>query len=231
MFVTLNGVPVDAVTRQALPQGTVGQGLTGQGDKGPVSDPTMANRTAATEQEARLDVLDEKAAAIRKLVEGNAGITGLPAQVRGFVQNAGSVLDEFRAAFGNTPLDAAVTPETLEALKAKTGTTARDPAIAQFRVMALELAYARAQTLNPQGEVSRQALERQIEAISGGSLPNNQSFLEALSAIEAASKMERTGVRTRRGTPAAAPAGAPAAPAGPRVIETPAGKVTIEPVQ
>lgn len=219
----------DPVKRAYVPAPAAGANISGglQSPSGVQSkDPlgsTTANLTAATEQEARLDVLDKKLAAARALVTNNPGIVGIPGQVRGFVQNAASVVQEFSAAFGKTPLDAVITPDQMEQVKAKVGVGDRDPAIAQFRVMLLDLAYARVQAAAPTGEVSRQALERQLEAISGGSLANNKSFLETLTAMEEAAKTDRIGVQSRRN-----PGGTSA---GPRVLKTPAGNVTIEPVQ
>lgn len=176
-----SGQPVDAQTRLPLPQGAQLQSPTGvQNDKG--MGPTTANTTEANRKDAiraeTLQAIDRYAA----LLQSNPGVVGIPATVRGMAQNAVSVVQEFSAAFGNTPLDAVITPDQAAALASRVGAGTRDPAIAQARVMQLDLAYKMAQNANPTGEVSRQALERQLEAITGGSLPNNASALEALKA-------------------------------------------------
>lgn len=189
---------------------------------------TTANQTDANSKEASLNVLDALVNDYEKLLQDNAGVAGVPGKVRDFAQNAVSVVQEFGVAFGNTPLDSVITPDQAQQFGARLGAGSRDPAIAKARIMQADLAYKWAQTQNPRGEVSRQAYERAINALSGGSLPNNQSVLEGLAAVRDYSKRERIGVESLR-----RPGGAPAAgtPTGPRVLQTPAGNVTIEPVQ
>ncbi len=224
------GMYVDPVSRRPVDVSGGLQSPSAVQAKDPLG-PTTANQTEATRKEAQLNEFDAAIKSYRGLLQANPGIVGVPGVIRGAAQNALSVVQEFSTAFGNTPLDSVITPDDAKRLAATVGAGQRDQAIAQARVFEADLAYKWAQMQNPTGEVSRQAFERALEAITGGSLRNNQSALEALDAMEAVAKRARTGVQSLR-NPGATPvdSGAPA-PSGPRVIETPAGKVTIEQVQ
>lgn len=222
-----NGL-VDSQTRQPLPQGAQVQAPSGVQNKEGLG-PTTANQTEANRIGAGLDVMEQTLTAYKDLLAKNPGIVGVPGSIRGAAQNAVSVLQEFGAAFGNLAPEARVTADQAQAIAARIGAGSRDPAIAQARVMQADLAYKWAQMQNPSGEVSRQAFERALDAISGGSLANNASALEAVDAIQQTLGRERQRVTSLR-QPGAMPPGPPNAP-GVQTIQTPNGPVTIRPRQ
>lgn len=205
---------VDSQTKQALPPGIMLQapsGVQNQNGLGPTTaNATDANKRAAQIAEA-LQAIDAYAAHLKN----NPGVVGIPGAIRGTAQNALSVVQEFASAFGNVAPDAKIGADQAKALAARIGADHRDPAIAQARVMQLDLAYKLAQHENPTGEVSRQALERALETVAGGTLHNNESALESLQALRDIVARGQVGVDKLRnpsaGPPAAAPPAAPAA--------------------
>jgi len=224
---TANGL-VDSQTRQPLPQGAQVQAPSGVQNKEGLG-PTTANQTTANNKAAGLDVMERTLEAYKTLIANNPGIVGVPGALRGTAQNAVSVLQEFGQAFGNIAPEARVTADQAAALAQHIGAGSRDPAIAQARVMQADLAYKWAQMQNPTGEVSRQAFERALEVITGGTLANNKSALEAIEAMQQAVARERQGVASLRN-----PGGsAPRPGIGPRVLNLPDGRgtVTITPVE
>ena len=158
---------------------------------------TTANKTTATNKEAQLNVMESALTQYEDLLRKNPAIVGAPGAIRGAAQNAVSAAGEFATAFGDVAPDAKLAEGAVKELAAKIGATSRDPAIAQARIMQADLAYKWAQMQNPSGEVSRQAFERALDAMSGGALANNQSALEAIGAV-------------REGTIAAPPSKGPA---------------------
>lgn len=230
------GMLVDTQTGEPLPQGSSTFSTRAQGTNADLGLPTTANQTTANNAEAVYNAMDADINAMRTLLQNNPGIAGIPGDVRGAAQNAVSVLDETRAAFGDLPPDAKVSAGDVENALRRVAPT-RNPAIAQYRLLMTNMAYRLAQMNNPTGEVSRQAFERSMESLNGGLLSNNQSVLEAMDALAAQNSRNRDNyLRTLRApgqvTPGAAPPTAPAAPSmaptGPRTIETPAGRVTIQ---
>jgi len=217
---------VDTQTGQALPPGASVQAPSGVQSKDPLGA-TTANQTAANSKAAGLQVMSRALDAYKKALSENPGIVGIPGAVRGAAQNVVSVAQEFGQAFGNLSPDAKIAADQV-AQVAQQLSANRDPAIAQLRVMQADLAYKWAQMQNPSGEVSRQAFERALETLSGGMLANNQSALEAVTAIEQALQREQAGVAALR-NPGAQP-GPPNAP-GVQTIQTPSGTVTIRPRQ
>lgn len=224
---TANGL-VDSQTRQPLPQGAQVQAPSGVQNKEGLG-PTTANQTEANRIEAGLNVFESTLTAYKDLLKTNPAIMGIPGTIRGTAQNAVSVLQEFGQAFGNLAPEARVTADQAQAIAQRIGVNSRDPAIAQARIFQADIAYKWAQMQNPTGEVSRQAFERALEAISGGSLPNNASALEAVDALQQTLQRERQRVSSLR-QPGAMPPGPPNAP-GVQTIQTPSGPVTIRPRQ
>lgn len=226
--------PVDSVTDQPLPQGSILQAPSGVQNQNGLG-PTTANTTAANQKSAQLDVMDQTLNAYEHLVRNNPGVVGIPGAVRGAAQNAVSVVDEFAGSFGNIDPNVKVTADQVKAIAGHI-TQGRDPAIQQARVLEADLAYKLAQAQNPTGEVSRQAFERALDVVAGGTLRNNQTAIESIGALRDMVKRERSGVASLRAPGGAAPGAAPQqgvapAPAGPKVYDTPAGKVTVTPVQ
>lgn len=229
---------VDAQTKQPLPAGVKIQSAAGVVAPNPIGT-TTSNVTEANRKAAQLDEFDAGLAAYEDMLKKNPGIVGVPGAVRGVAQNAVSVAQEFAGAFKNIAPQAPVAADQVKQIAASLGAAHRDPAIAQARVMEADLAYKWAQMQNPTGEVSRQAFERGLDAVTGSDLRNNQSALESVAGMREVSKRARIGVnalRVPQNVPNPAPAptpqrGANGAPAGPYSVQTPGGTVTITPVQ
>lgn len=212
----ITGGLVDSQTGQPIPAGSVTYSAQLTGDKTATGlGPTTANQTTANSQEANLVVLRNLVDQFSTLLKNNPGVIGIPGAVRGAAQDLGSVAAEFGAAFGGLAPDAAVTAEQVQQATRALAPT-RDPAIQQARLMASDLAYKYAQAQNPSGEVSRQAFERALEALTGGALRNNQSALEALEGMRQFIDRQAGAVQSLRAPGAMAPgSSAPAMPVAP----------------
>lgn len=172
--------------------------------------PTTANMTDANKQEATLRAVNADLDAAQALLQQNPGIAGLPGQIRGTLQNIASSAGELSAAFGNLQPDAKITlDEAQQAIQRIV--PSRDPAIQQYALLQARLAYGWAQLNNPTGEVSREAYQRALEAISGGFFANNQSALEGIAAMrDQAARLQREYVGTLRNPGQPTPPPAPA---------------------
>ncbi len=171
------------------------------------SNKTEYNRTQAitTESDMLIDSLVAE-------VQGQAGAVGIAGTLQNLQQNVGQVLAELNAAYGDA--DGLVTPDMMSGMLQTDGN--HDPTFARLRSGMLQLAYLNAQRDNPSGEVSRFALERQLEALSQGMLANDKSFLAALAMNKEANARKRAAAEKLIGnevTPPGAPAPATAAPA------------------
>jgi hypothetical protein len=198
----------DTQTGQPIPPNSVTFGATLQGDQaGTGLGPTTANVTESNKVEASLNLVDADIAALQTLLTENPGIAGTPGAIRGVAQNLASTISETLTAFGtDLSPNAAVSLETVQQAAASVSGGNRDTAIAKFNISIANLAYSMAQMNNPSGEVSRQAYERALEALSGGMFANNASTLEALSALsEQVARRREQYLGTLR-----APGGAPA---------------------
>jgi len=202
---------IDTATQQPVPQGSITFNSSLEGGAAETGlAPTTANLTAANTIEATLNAMDADADAMIGLLQANPGIAGLPGAIFGTAQNAASVLGEMSAAFGDMAPDAAITAEQAQAAIQRVMPT-RNEAIQKFNIGIANLAYRLAQMNNPTGEVSRQAYERSLESLQGGFLANNQSALEALTALkEQVARNRETQLQTLRNP---GQGGAPAAPA------------------
>jgi hypothetical protein len=81
-----------------------------------------------------------------------------------------------------------------------------DENIPKAQKMMLDLAYVNARMANPTGEVSRQALERSIESLGGGSmLSNNASVLAAIRTMRQGLNAQGVSIDRLRNPQATAP--------------------------
>jgi hypothetical protein len=161
-------------------------------------------------------------AEIDETIRKNPASAGLAANVLSFSQDLGQVFREFGEKFGKT--DTPVSFGDLQAIANRVAPGAYDPVYREVRAQLLELAYANARLDNPRGEVSRFALERQIEALGLGTVGNDQSVLAVLGSSRGRLLRSLAEADVLDGTaPAPTPdslynpqAGAPAAPAAGR---------------
>ena len=151
------------------------------------------------------------------MIQGQAGAVGLAGTLQNVGQNILQVGQELGTAFAGDE-NALITPEMLSGV-VQDGQP-YDPTFAQLRAGMLQLAYLNAQRDNPSGEVSRFALERQIEALGQGLLANDQSVLAALDMTKQANARKRTAYGTEGGAPAA-PAATSLSPEALKWIEGP----------
>lgn len=204
-----------------------------QGSAADVGMGTTANRTRAQAMRAQVTNTNKLIQDLDGLVRSNPAASGLAANILSFAQDAKQVVKELGASFGgdpNSPVSEGQLKAVAERFLPQTG-EGYNPVYREVRSKLLELAYANARMNNPSGEVSRFALEREIEALGLGTVGNDQSVLTVLKS--AAGRMERTlaeadvlegrapapsasGLFRPGGPNGAAPAAAPGAPA-PRV--------------
>ncbi|MFY7925561.1 MAG: hypothetical protein ACOVN5_07105 [Aquidulcibacter sp.] len=180
------------------------------------SNQTDYNRVMQTVTQSNLLIDD-----LEKLIRGNAGAAGLPGTLQSVAQNIVQVGKELSAVVGEDP-DAIVTPDRLAQLDEMLPGAAGpyNPVFQEIRSGMLQLAYLNAQRDNPRGEVSRFALERQIEALGQGLLGNDQAILASLGMNRRANDRALQGAEALVGRlrpqtnnapgPAAPPAGQPA---------------------
>jgi hypothetical protein len=177
---------------------------------------TEGNRAAADAVAAR-SLLAE----LRANLESKPGQYGIAGAAQMIAQDIRQTTRELSAALGERGLD---DPVMLDEIGAFAGSVANtpgyDPSFRELRAKLLELAYTNARLNNPSGEVSRFALERELDALSQGFLANDASLDAALNAFE--DRITRAELRSdtlrRPNAPAEAPttAPAPAAPAAAR---------------
>lgn len=148
---------------------------------------------------------------LKSLIQGQAGAVGLAGTLQNVAQNLVQVSNELATAFGQE--DGIVTQEMLAQVLPSEGGP-YDPTFAQLRAGMLQLAYLNAQRDNPSGEVSRFALERQLEALSQGLLANDQSVLAALDMTKQANARKRKAYGTAGAANDVAPAATPGAQGG-----------------
>lgn len=241
---------VDTVTKQPVaPTSTFSGSLTGA-DAASFGGATTANMTAATNLDASANAMSAAVKEYRTLLQNNPGIAGAPGSVRALGQDLAQVMTELSSAWGDQAPQAAVTLNEITGMVNKYAGN-YDPNIQHARLLEAELAYRWAQMQNPSGEVSRQAYQRAGEALRGGILPNNLSALAGLDSLQGfidrahqQAADQRNPNRNQAPTAAAAAVQAtpspaaptPAAPGGvdpmaPRVLQTPAGAVTIQRIQ
>lgn len=206
-YSTSDGQPVPPgfrAARLAQPQGSNEElGIT-------TSNQTDYRRVQQTVVNSNL-LIDE----LQGLIGSRAGAAGLPGTLQMLAQDFVQVGRELGTAFGADP-NAIVSQEDLLAI-AGLGEN-YDPVFRQIRAGMLQLAYLNAQRDNPRGEVSRFALERQIEALGQGMLSNDQSVLASLEMSRSANDRALRAAEALVGRAGAvpAPAGTPPPAATPR---------------
>jgi len=167
------------------------------------SNNTDYNRVMQTVTTSNLLIDD-----LTTLIQSNAGAAGLPGTLQSVAQNLVQVGRELGAALGDDP-NAIVTPDMLaslnETLPGASGPY--NPVFQEIRSGLLQLAYLNAQRDNPRGEVSRFALERQIEALGQGALGNDQSILAALGMSKRANDRALAGAEALVGNTRPQPSG------------------------
>lgn len=176
---------------------------------------TGSNRTLSGRIDATLAESDMLIDSLTAEIQGQAGAAGLAGTVQSVGQNILQVGRELGAAFGDDP-NALVTPDMLSGLGQTDGPY--DPTFARIRSGMLQLAYLNAQRDNPSGEVSRFALERQIEALGQGALANDQSILAALGMNKEANARKRAASAALLGQEVVPPGATPAVGGGPVTI-------------
>lgn len=206
-FVDSAGAPLSAeeagtATKLGSPTGTNAElGLTN-------ANITDANRLKQSVAQSNLLITD-----LETLINSQSGAAGLPGTIKMLAQDFRQVGQELTASFGED-MNAIIPSDVLNAISDPGA--GYDPTYRKIRSGLLQLAYLNAQRDNPRGEVSRFALERQIEALSGGMMGNDQSFLASLSMSKEANARALAGMDAANGTgvpPTAAPAGDPLAEA------------------
>ena len=169
---------------------------------------TGSNKTLAGRIDATLAESDMLIDSLVAEIEGQAGAAGIAGTIQNVGQNLLQVGQELGAAFGGDP-NALVSEGDLASLGMPDGPY--DPTFARLRSGMLQLAYLNAQRDNPSGEVSRFALERQIEALGQGLLANDQAVLAALGMNKEANARKRAASRALLGEDVVPPGAPPAA--------------------
>lgn len=212
------GTLKDAATGEPLPQGVTLYKLEG-GSKDDATGATNANLTTYNSLSATLTQSDMILDDLSTLIQSNAGAAGLAGTLQSVAQDIGQTAREFDEVFG-TGVDGMVNEGMISALGQSNANGPYDPVFQQIRSGMLQLAYLNAKRDNPSGEVSRFALERQLDALSQGLLGNDQSVLAALSYQRRANEIARASAERLIGnTPGTV---APIDPAGAGTGSTPA---------
>lgn len=204
---------IDTQTQAPIPAGSTTFKAQAQGGR---EDVTNSNRTDFNRVQQTVTTSDALIDQIEGLIQSQPGAAGLPGSVQSLGQDLAQVGRELAGAFGDD-MDGLVTQDMLAGLSA--GGDQYNPVYQQIRTGMLQLAYLNAQRDNPRGEVSRFALERQIEALGQGLLSNDQSVLAALSMARDANSRALQGANALVGQGGApqppAPPSPPAPPASP----------------
>lgn len=146
--------------------------------------PTKTNITDANKRDAELAGARVMLDQFEALLRDNPGVVGAAGKVRGLAQNAVQTVSELAQAFGGDNPELLALDADIKQGMQGIAPEYFDPNIPKAQKMLLDLAYVNARLSNPTGEVSRQALERSIESLGGGSLlSNNQSVLAAIRAM------------------------------------------------
>lgn len=218
----------DTATQQPIPQGSITYNTSLQGGGADTGvGPTTANKTKWQGQVAEADYALGRIGTFEQLLQSNPGALGVAGGIQGFIQEAQQGVKEIAAMYGDNDY-----VKSLEDLAAKAGEAARaggwDPAIAQARLMALEMAYMEIKSQDPSGEVNVRELERVLPMFNGG-FAGNQPVLDALQITKqrwAERKANATSALGGTAAPGALPSANPtAAPVVEEWVRGPDGKL------
>ena len=176
----------DTATQLPIPAGSVTFNSSLQGGAAETGlNPTVANNSKAQALLAATVSTEDLVNRLETLIQTNPAATGLAGNVISFAQDAKQVIAEFAQKFGGGP----DTPVSIDELRGATegllnglgADGAYNPVYAQAKAMLLELAYQNARLNNGGAEVSRAALEREVDALGQGALGNDQALLASIS--------------------------------------------------
>ncbi|QDP64081.1 MAG: hypothetical protein Unbinned2301contig1004_7 [Prokaryotic dsDNA virus sp.] len=172
----------DAQTGQPLPAGIQVFDMpkpTGTNEE--VGLGTKTNLTRAQALRATVSNTNGLVNEIEQTIKSNPAASGMAAGVLSFAQDARQVVSEFSQSFGGDA-NSIVTPDQLNGIvdRVLPPNQAYNPVYRKVRAQLLELAYANAKLNNPDGEVSRFALERELDALGQGVVGNDQGVLAVL---------------------------------------------------
>lgn len=172
---------VDTQTGQPLPEGSVTFGTNIQGNEAETGLSTKTNQTKSVQIRGTVTNMNGLVNELETLVAQNPAATGLAGNVLSFTQDAKQVVAEFGQKFGgdpNMPITPQQASEMLNALLPETGNY--NPVYRKAAALTFELAYANAKLNNPGGEVSRFALERELEQLGQGLVGNDKALLAVI---------------------------------------------------
>jgi uncharacterized protein YidB (DUF937 family) len=180
----------DTQTGQPVPPGSQTFSATTTGGVNDALGATTSNRSQAQRVRADVQSMSMLVNELENTIRGQVGTAGMAANLQSFVQDLRQVGAELSAALGDNP-NAPVSEEQFSAITQSVlgAGTNYDPAFRRVRAMLLDLAYMNARMNNPSGEVSRFALERELEALGLGGVANDQSVLASLAVSR--QRMER----------------------------------------
>jgi hypothetical protein len=172
---------VDTQTRQPIAPGSQTIKATATGTADDALGPRPANLNRARAIQADVTSMNSLVDELEQTIQNTAGAAGLAASIQSFFQDAQQVTKELSMAAGNDP-NSPVTPEAMRAMSEAILGRGGDynPTFRRVHAMLLDLAYMNARLNNPSGEVSRFALEREMEALGQGITGNDQSVLASI---------------------------------------------------
>lgn len=170
---------VDAITKQPLPENIKVYKASAQGTTDQIGMGTNSNRTDAQRLRAAVGNANALVNDLEGIIKANPAATGLAGDAVSFLQDTGQVVKEIAATLAKNP-ESPITPDEFRVVtdqldKATGGSY--NPAYRQARALILELAYSNASMNNPSGEVSMQALSREVDALGQGLMGNDQGLL------------------------------------------------------
>lgn len=215
----VNGRWVDTQSGAPLPEKSITYNSSLQGGQKETGiAPTTANTTDFNKQIAEADYALQRIDAFEKHLTANPGVLGIAGTVQGFVQDAQQGVSELVGLYGENKV-----VQDISDIAAMVGETAKvqgwNPAIAQARLMALEMAYMEIKSQDPSGEVNVRELERVLPLFNGG-IAGNQPVLDALKVTRQRWVDRQAAASAALGRLQPAAPEAPAAPAAPAAGNT-----------
>lgn len=174
------GQLVDTQTGQVIPAGSVTFGTNIQGSEADAGLNTKTNQTRSVQIRGNVTNMNGLVTELEDLVAQNPAVTGIAGDVLSFTQDAKQVVNELGQKFGG-----ADGPISVDEVKAITDrilpeTAQYNPVYRKAAALVFELAYANAKLNNPGGEVSRFALERELEQLGQGLVGNDKALTAVL---------------------------------------------------